>query len=391
MKKVIFLIVFTIVIFVTRSAIMDRQPAREGTRDYAPDASRLSRLLGENDNEGFELAIEPRDFSFPRDHGPHRTFRNEWWYLTGNLDGPDNERFGYELTIFRFGLPQSGDRSQVSDWASDEVFIGHFAVTEVRGERFRVARRSSRGSLGLAGAQADPLQVWVEDWRIEEQSGLVPGWRLRAADADIAIDLTLVASKPPVLQGREGLSRKSAGPGNASYYYSISRLQTNGSLRAGTREYAVSGQSWLDREWSSSALSEQQSGWDWFALQLDDGSELMFYQLRRLDGSPDDYSAGTWIGPRGESVYLAADDVHVVPTGVWDSPRGGRYPMGWRIDVPGRGLALTVTPVIPDQELATAVRYWEGAVDIEGSRDQAPVSGRGYVELTGYAAPAAAQ
>jgi predicted secreted hydrolase len=188
-----------------------------------------------------------------------------------------------------------------------------------------------------------------------------------------------------VLNGDNGLSQKSAHVGNASYYYSISRWQTDGHLRLGKDEIKVSGLSWLDREWSSSALAADQQGWDWFALQLSDGSELMFYNLRKADGTRDVHSGGTWVAADGQSHHLDSDEVSILATSEWESPEGGTYPSGWDIHAPGLGLSLTVAPVLDDQELFTTVRYWEGAVDVTGTRNGAEVIGRGYVELTGYA------
>ncbi|HEY5738957.1 MAG: carotenoid 1,2-hydratase [Gammaproteobacteria bacterium] len=360
-------------------------PLTASADDAAAPESRLSGLLSGDGDFGFEKAIEPRAFVFPEDHGPHPEFRNEWWYVTGNLDGENGRRFGFELTIFRFALTP-GLTATESNWRSNQVYIAHFAVTDAGSERFYAAERYSRGALGLAGASADPFRVWIDDWEIAAAENASPEqWRLRAADPEFALDVALTAAKPPVLNGVDGLSQKSAEPGNASYYYSITRWLTEGSLRLGDDEYRVSGLSWLDREWSSSALGADQLGWDWFALQLSDGSELMFYNLRKLDGSQDGHSAGTWINADGTSTHIDREDIEIVVSDTWDSPEGGRYPSAWTLKLPQQGLSLEIRPVMADQELFTTVRYWEGAVDIEGERGGSPVEGRGYVELTGYA------
>ena len=201
----------------------------------------------------------------------------------------------------------------------------------------------------------------------------------------MGLQLDLLAEKPIVLNGEDGLSQKSDEIGNASYYYSISRLRSTGTLEVGEEQFRVTGTSWLDREWSSSALADDQLGWDWFALQLSDGSDLMFYNLRKSDGSQDRHSAGTWVGEGGQARHLDRDEVIIRETGTWESPRGGIYPGRWELRVPSLDLNLTITPVIPDQELVTTVRYWEGAVDVTGSRGGRGISGRGYIELTGYA------
>jgi predicted secreted hydrolase len=386
MKKKLLLIVLIVVtvILITQSvefsAPVERSPS-------LADRSRLSELLGSNDLEGYAKAIESRTFSFPEDHGPHADFRNEWWYVTGNLDSACGQRFGIELTFFRFALAPTASVS-TSRWSSNQVVIAHFAVTDVENNEFYVAQRFSRGALGLAGAQAMPFAVWLEDWSIrasqQEGEADIENWVLSVSDESISLDLRLIAAKRPVLNGIDGLSQKSATAGNASYYYSISRLDSVGTLQIANETFEVSGLSWLDREWSSSALAADQAGWDWFALQLDDGSELMLYQLRRLDGSRDPFSAGTWISRSGDSIHLDADEFRIDTSQFWDSPTGGRYPNAWQLSVPSLDLQLDVQPVIDDQELRTTVLYWEGAVDVSGKRNGKKQGGRGYVELTGY-------
>ena len=353
-------------------------------------SSRLSELLRADADAGYRQALAPRAFRFPADHGPHPGYRNEWWYFTGNLDADGGERFGFELTIFRFSVAPANAAPTGSAWQTNQVYIGHFAVTDATRKRFLVAQRYSRGSLGLAGAEATPFRVWVEDWEVRASDrGGLPGvpatWHLRAIDGDISLSLALVPVKPVVLNGDRGLSRKSAEPGNASYYYSIPRLQARGRLEIGNKAFAVSGLSWLDREWGSSALSRDQQGWDWFSLQLSDGNDLMFYKLRRTDGSTDSASAGTWIDADGNADALGAGDVTLSVTAYWHSARGGRYPSAWQIAVPGKNVSLSIAPVMPEQELLTNVRYWEGAVDVNGKSGGRTVDGRGYVELTGYA------
>lgn len=360
-------------------------PAAWALGDMA-ERSELSALLSAENSASFARAIGPRRFEFPGDHGPHPEFRNEWWYVTGNLDAAGGRRFGFELTIFRFALtPQAIESS--SRWRSNQVYIAHFAVTDVDGETFYVAERFSRGALGLAGAEVNPFRVWIDDWQIAatDSDAEREHWQLRASDSDFAVQLRLVAEKAPVLNGDNGLSQKSAEAGNASYYYSITRWHSEGTLRLGRDEFTVTGLSWLDREWSSSALAADQKGWDWFALQLSDGSELMFYNLRKVDGSQDIHSGGTFIAADGTSRHLDRDAVSVSVTREWNSPNGGTYPSGWDIGLPELGLSLKVAPVMDDQELFTTVRYWEGAVDVWGERAGREVSGRGYVELTGYA------
>ena len=351
--------------------------------DETGPTSRLSELLNEENDAGFAKALTERSFSFPQDHGPHPDFRNEWWYITGNVDGSNGRRFGFEITIFRFSLtPVPPERD--SDWRTNQVYIAHLAVTDVDENRFYVAERVSRGAMGLAGSRAEPLRVWIEGWEITSEAGGAP-WHVRAADEEIALDLELTPLRQPVLNGDRGLSRKSSNIDSASYYYSITRLQTEGSLTIAGNEYRVSGLSWLDREWSTSALASDQVGWDWFALQLADGTDLMLYNIRKSDGTADENSSGTLSTPGGEAIGLKRGDFDIVVNSTWESPQGGTYPSGWTLRVPELDLELDVVPVIADQELFTTVRYWEGAVDVSGVRGGERISGRGYVELTGYA------
>lgn len=351
--------------------------------DESRAASRLSELLNEEDDSGFAKALTARPFTFPDDHGPHEAFRNEWWYVTGNLDDEIGRRFGFEITIFRFSLTPAPPVVD-SAWRTNQVYIAHLAVTDADRDRFLVAERYSRGALGLAGARAEPFRVWVDDWAISS-TGDGRTWAVRAADDEMALDLELTPLREPVLNGDAGLSRKSSSIDSASYYYSITRIQTAGTLSIDGKDYAVSGLSWLDREWSTSALAADQVGWDWFALQLADGTDLMLYNIRKQDGSADESSSGTITFPDNRSERLYPSDFEIVVRDTWTSPEGGAYPSRWTVRLPERNLVLDIEPVMADQELFTTVRYWEGAVDITGRHDDQPVSGHGYVELTGYA------
>jgi len=346
----------------------------------------------------FAQALEPRRFDFPRDHGPHPDFRQEWWYVTGNLDAADGERFGFELTFFRFALSPPGAPSAASAaaaagprsaWRAREIYMAHFAITDLAQGRFRFAQQLERAALGLAGAQAQPLRVWVDDWwlagagAVDSPAG--PPWKLHAAQALYELELELTPQVAPVLNGAAGLSRKADEPTAASYYYSVPRLAVSGQLRRGGTALAVHGEAWLDREWGSGGLGARQVGWDWFALQLNDGSTLMFYALRRRDGGEDPHSGGTWMAASGETRALRAAEVSIEVEREWRNARGERYPGGWRIRVPSLALDVEVAPVLADQELGTTPRYWEGAVDVSGARAGEHIGGRGYVELVGYA------
>jgi len=345
-------------------------------------ASRLGALRSSDAQTAFAQALEPRELQFPRDHGPHPEFRHEWWYVTGNLDGPAGERFGFQLTFFRFALaPRVEGRSR---WRTNQIYFAHFAVTDVQRGRFHHAERYARDALGLAGAQAQPLRVWLEDWSIAASpDGEV--WHLRAGDSLRALELELRPLTAPIPNGEGGFSRKSGEPGAASYYYSIPRLGVRGRIMRDGTSRDVRGLAWLDREWGSGSLGRDQEGWDWFALQLEDGSSLMFYALRRAAEGRDPHSAGTWMPAGGPARALRSEDVIIDVLDRWRSPRGTRYPARWRVRVPALDLDLDVRPVLADQELDTNPRYWEGAVDVRGTRGGASAGGRGYVELVGYA------
>ena len=342
------------------------------------------------DDALYARAGAPRAFSFPADHGPHPGFRTEWWYFTGNLQAADGRAFGYQLTFFRQAVApeEPGAAPRASAWATRQVYLAHFAISDIEGRRFHAFERFARGAAGLAGAELVPergLRVFLEDWSAEGTGAATFPLRLRAADGSVAIDLTLERGKPPVLQGDAGLSPKGPEPGNASYYYSLTRMPTAGTITVDGRALAVTGASWMDREWSTSALPDGVVGWDWFALQLDDGGELMVYQLRRADGTADPFSKGSLVAPDGSATPLGAADLALTAEGRRRAPSGAEYPARWRLAIPSQGLALEVTPALPDQELPVSIRYWEGAVRVSGTRDGAAVGGVGYLEMTGYA------
>lgn len=353
-----------------------------------PDEALDALRPGAQGEGGFAVAAAPLTFEFPRDQGPHPDFREEWWYLTGNLTSADGgmrarERFGFELTIFRVALapPTTVLPAGQSSWRARQIYVAHFAVTDVSRNTFRFAQRFERDALGLAGAVADPFRVWLDDWQI----GGTPHWTVHAQQKDYELKLEVQSLAPPILNGDHGLSVKASDPGAASYYYSIPRVSVRGELIRDRVPISVTGTAWLDREWGSGSLGSNEAGWDWFALQLDDGSALMFYSLRDTNGARDLHSAGTWVDSTGRTHALSNTDVEITVVDHWDSPRGGRYPSRWRVRVPSLALDVDVRPVMANQELGTSPRYWEGAVDVSGARAAGKVAGRGYVELVGYA------
>ncbi len=342
----------------------------------------LTAALGGQAAQGFSRATEPRSFRFPRDHAAHPDFRNEWWYITGNLSDGQDQRFGYQVTLFRVALAPQSPRSQ-SHWATNQVWMAHVALTDVRANRHWHDQRLARGAVGLAGQTAQPFRVWLEDWQILGTSGGEFPWTVVVQTEQFGLQLQLQPVKPVVLQGDKGLSQKSEQPGNASYYYSFTRLRTEGEILKGDERVRVRGWSWLDREWSTSALGDGQVGWDWFSLQLEDQHELMFYRLRRHDGATDRHSAGKWILPDGQTRSLAAEEVNLQPLRYWTSSSGRRYPVSWQVTIPALQQQFIVEALVADQEMATGIYYWEGAVQVT-SAAKGESLGYGYLEMTGY-------
>ena len=338
----------------------------------------------------FDMATPGYQYRFPHDHGAHERFRTEWWYYTGHVVAADGHRFGFELTFFRRGMPPDQVQTLPSRWSIQQLYLAHLALTDLDAGRFYYADKVSREGLGKAGADTDRLHVWVDRWSLLTNDPAASRHQLQAATDSVAINLTVIPKKPPVIHGHDGLSRKGADPGQASHYYSLTHLATEGQIRVGTETFAVTGLSWMDHEFGSADLGLNVVGWDWFSLQLSDSTELMWYSLRRADGSSDPVSSGTLVLADGRAHALDAQDLNIEPLAHWTSPRSnGRYPQRWRLTSATMGLDVTVESLLADQELDTArstgVTYWEGAVSVSGQVRGAPVTGRGYVEMTGYA------
>ena len=354
-------------------------------------ANVVSALSSELDS-AYAYAYEPIEFVFPADHGAHPEYKTEWWYYTGNLTDEAGQEFGYQLTFFRSALaPHMPERE--SALATNQIYMAHFAVTDVNAQSHVSFERYSRGAGELAGARGEPaFTVWLEDWSAQEiEPGVV---QLQAASENemgsVEIDLLLEESRPILYHGNVGLSQKGPEAGNASYYYSMVGLETTGQvIRDGTTSQ-VHGLSWMDHEFGTSALSDNAVGWDWFSLQLDNGVVVMLAMVRTADGG----SVGEFEGtvaypegayPNGEVVVIKADDFSLTPIGEWTSPSTDIvYPAAWEITLPAQQLTLTVEPLIPNQEMQVSFVYWEGAVQADGTMAGEPVTGRGYVELTGY-------
>ncbi len=327
----------------------------------------------------FAEATEPLEFNSHRDHGPHFEFQTEWWYYTGNLESDAGDRYGYQLTLFRRGM-SPGLARRPSWFATNQIYFAHLALTDAAAAEHRAFERFSRGVDGLAGASGDPFKVYLEDWSVAALDPDNSSIRLQAREQDIALDLRLDAEHPLVAHGPGGLSSKGALPTDASYYFSFTALQTAGTLSVHGEQLQVHGSSWFDHEWGSGILPPGAEGWDWFGLQLDDGRELMLYQVRA--GQELLISGGTLVKLDGGTVWLSAADFEIEALGTWNSRvSDSEYPSGWRIVLPDQQLELELRPLLADQENRLSIVYWEGAVDVVGT-----VSGRGYVELTGYRA-----
>ena len=354
-----------------------------GCDQAPPEAPNVAATLHQSNTMGFDRVLAVRPFQFPSDHGPHPNFRDEWWYVTGNLDGPNGQRFGCQITFFRHGI-RRGKRPGSSHWAGQDAWMAHFALTDIANQRYSSFQRISREAIGLAGARAEPFKVWLDDLVLEASPENGNLWHFRAHQDGIEVDLMLSPGKAPVLQGDRGLSQKSEEPGNASYYYSMTRMLANGEVRLEKGSLPVTGLAWLDREWSTSMLAPDQAGWDWFSLQLDSGEDLMFFRMRRKNGEEDPLSSGALIAPDGSSRHLMQSDVRLSTLSKCKSPKGYDYPSGWGLSIQPTGKRLIVQPILKDQEFRHDATYWEGAVDVLDAESGRNL-GRGYVELTGYA------
>ena len=347
------------------------------------------------DSGAFTEAREGYRYRFPRDHGSHDRFRTEWWYYTGNLSAKDGRAFGYQLTFFRRGIPPEQVETLPSKWSITQLYLAHFAVSDLTKGRFRFMEKLSRAALGKAGADGDRLHVWIDRWRAEALDQGAAGSRheeqiLEASDGDVTIALAVVPTKPVVIHGAGGISRKGADRSQASHYYSFTSLATTGTITIGNQTFEVTGTSWMDHEFGSTDLGSDLVGWDWFSVQMADQTELMLYRLRRTDGSADPASSGTFIDREGRAYPLSLKDFTLEPISFWTSALSkARYPQRWRLTVPSREILLELVPRMAEQELrtdrSTQITYWEGAIESTGTSGGKPVTGLGYMELTGYA------
>lgn len=331
---------------------------------------------------GYRQAVPGYRFEFPRDHFNHSDFQTEWWYYTGNLRGQDGHRWGFELVFFRQGAEPAARVEAArnpSAWRAEDYFMAHLALTDIDGGKFRYSKRVNRAGPGMAGVDFERRRIWNGNWQTQwDLSGNAQ--TLSAVAEGVRFTLRAIVRKPPVVHGENGISRKATEEGRASYYVSLPRLEVEGTLNGA----AVHGTAWMDHEWFTNLLAEGERGWDWFSAQLDDGTELMLFEVRRDDGG-EPFRAGTFVARDGRSSYLKAGEFTLEPLEWWKSAKtGARYPVKWRITIPRLSANFECAADVKDQELVEAAAgntYWEGAVTYAGTG-----RGVGYLEMTGYAA-----
>ena len=335
----------------------------------------------------FSQALPGYAYQFPEDFYSHDDFRIEWWYYTGNLEEVGTSRpFGYQLTFFRVALDTMGDNPNPSKWKVGHIYFSHMTLTDVEGKKFHYFERINRKGIGSAGADSERLMVWNEDWSLE---GTDNEHVLEAVESGVGIKLQLAPEKKLVVHGQDGISKKGSETGNASHYFSYTRMKTSGTVFVDGKNYKVFGTSWMDHEYSSNQLNNELSGWDWFSLKLDDQTELMLYLLRRKSGGIDSFSSGTFVSSDGISRHIKRDEFTVESSAQWRSKQSGiTYPSGWKLSLPSLGIKLSLSPDLNNQELynlrSISASYWEGSVSVEGTIRGKLIKGKGYVELVGY-------
>ncbi len=329
-------------------------------------------------------------YQFPRDHFDHPEYQTEWWYYTGNVRAPDGHRFGFELTFFRQSSRLHGMSSIPPVWRPDQVYLAHLALSDIDSHEFYHEQRLNRAGPGLAGASLHDSRYWNGNWQVRWLDVRSGHQRLQAVCDRFRLQLDFTPEKPPVIHGREGVSRKGPLTGEASQYISFTRLEAKGSLQWKNATYALTGLAWMDHEFFTEPEDGTLIGWDWFAVQLDNHEELMLYRIRRKPEVKENFSSGTFVDAKGQAHFLSASDFTLTPGDPWRSSQSGHtYPLRWTLSVPCLQLELSETTDLKDQELfsknSISPGYWEGAVNYGGQRQGRPVSGIGYLEMTGYA------
>jgi len=377
-KVLLFLILFT---------IFSCQQKQEPTEDAI-----FAEVLRADGNEQYTKAIEPREFTFPQDHLPHNDFKIEWWYVTGNLKTAEGREFGYQFTIFRNALTaekksnnmDNSEKSKISDWQTNQMYFAHIGLTDIQSNKLYHYERFSREKQGLAGADSNSISIYVEDLKLQIIEGEQDEIRISAHTDDFSLNLSMLQQKPKVFHGINGLSAKGFTEGNASYYYSYTRLATKGNILINNQEFNVTGNSWMDREWSSSILEENQEGWDWFSLQFFDNTEIMYFRLRDKNDIANSFEKGTFISADEISKFIEKEEVRLLPLEFWKSDDNINYPIRWELNYLTTGKKYLISAVIPNQVMNLSVKYWEGAVRIYDINSPDKLIGVGYMELTGY-------
>ncbi|MBV9404189.1 MAG: hypothetical protein JO211_02525 [Acidobacteriaceae bacterium] len=331
-------------------------------------------------------------YAFPRDHFNHAEYQTEWWYYTGNLRAPNGHRFGFELTFFRQAVPLSAEDHLASDdvWRPDPMYLAHLALSDLDAGKFYHAERLNRAGPGLAGISLDQRRYWNGNWQVRWLSLQTQEQELQAVCDQFTLTLRLDPQKPLIIHGQNGVSRKGAAPGEASHYISFTRLAATGRLTLDENTFLLNGLAWMDHEFFTEPKDNTLAGWDWFAIQLENNEEIMLYRLRRSSGDVDPYSSGTFVDSNNCAHFLRSAQFSVTPQEIWQSPASGaRYPITWKISIPSLDLQLTETTPLKSQELSSranvAPSYWEGAVTYSGQIHARPITGVGYLEMTGYA------
>jgi predicted secreted hydrolase len=329
--------------------------------------------LGET-GSGFAAVVPGKAFVFPADHGPHPGFRIEWWYVTANLVDASGIAYGVQWTLFRQAIAAG---AELEGWANQQIWMGHAAVTTAA--LHRTSETFARGGIGQAGVAASPFRAWIDSWEMRGPAAMnaanIAPLALTASGADFSYALRLDADRALVLQGDSGYSRKSERE-QASYYYSQPYFAVTGSITVDDKQAEVTGQAWLDREWSSQPLAPDQSGWDWLSLHLNSGEKLMLYRMRQTDGNH--YGSGKWFARDGAALEIASADLTMTPQAVTEI-EGRKIPTAWRIAIAKLALTIECTPLNARSWMGTSFPYWEGPIRFSGSH-----TGLGYLEMTGY-------
>jgi predicted secreted hydrolase len=334
----------------------------------------------------FQAAVPGYTYHFPRDDFSHDNFRIEWWYYTGNLESEQGQRFGYQLTFFRVGLEGKKPINNPSKWKVDHIYFAHMTVSDIQNKKFHFFERINRKGIKNAGATTDRFMIWNSDWNLSAEGNIQ---KIKAIENDTGIELSLTPIKKRVFHGKNGISIKGDNKGNASHYFSYTRMKTKGSIFIKGEKFQVKGTSWMDHEFSSNPLNPKLIGWDWFSIKLDNQTEIMLYQLRQKNGDTDPNSSGTFISADQNYQHLKLNKFSISEKSYWTSENtGATYPAAWEIDILDSDTHLIVTPDFSNQELyhlrSISGSYWEGSVSIKGSAGGKPVTGKGYVELVGY-------